>query len=53
MATVEDTFKELAAYWRIADEMIGRASKEDMAEVARILTLQTATYSRRFGDPCC
>jgi hypothetical protein len=42
MATTEDTFKELAAYWRVADEMMGGASKEDMAEVARILALQSA-----------
>jgi hypothetical protein len=50
MSKVEEAFKELAAYWRIADEMIGRASKEDMAEVARILALQSAAYARRFGE---
>ena len=37
--TVEEAFKELAAYWWIADAMIERASKEDIAEVDHILGL--------------
>lgn len=44
------TFKELSAYWQVADRMIERAGKADMAEVARILALQAAAYARRFGE---
>lgn len=41
----EETFKELAARWRVADRMIERSSKADIAEVAR-----QAADARRFGE---
>jgi hypothetical protein len=48
-ATAKD-FKEFAAYWKVADRIIERSSKEEIANVARILALQAALYARRYGD---
>src|SRR4249920_3424548 len=46
----EETFKELSAYSQVAERMIERSGKADIAEVARILALQVAIYARRFGE---
>jgi hypothetical protein len=48
-ATAKD-FKEFAAYWKVAERIIERSSKEEIANVARILALHAAAYARRFGD---
>jgi hypothetical protein len=43
-------FQEFKAYWQLSEEMIADATKEDLAEVARILGMQAAHYARTFGE---
>jgi hypothetical protein len=43
-------FKEFKAYWQLSEEMIADATKEDLAEVARILALQAAHFARKYGE---
>ena len=43
-------FVEFQAYWRLSEEMIGKASKDDLAEALRILSMQSAHYTRKFGE---
>jgi hypothetical protein len=45
-----DTFHEFRAYWKLSEEMIAGASKDDLAEVARILAMQSAHYARKYGE---
>jgi hypothetical protein len=45
-----DTFHEFRAYWQLSEEMIADATKEDIAEVARILAMQSAHYARKYGE---
>jgi hypothetical protein len=42
-----ETFKQ---YNAIADELLAAASKEQIAEAARILALNVAHFKARFGD---
>lgn len=44
------TFQEFRAYWQVSEEMIADASKEDIAEAARILAMQAAHYARKYGE---
>lgn len=44
------TFQEFRAYWQLSEEMIAGATKEDIAEVARILAMQSAHYARKYGE---
>jgi hypothetical protein len=41
---------EFKAYWRIADELLEKATKEQLSTVARILALQSAHYARTYGE---
>lgn len=50
MDTKNETFQEFRAYWQLSEEMIAGASKEDIAQVARILALQAAHYARKYGE---
>ena len=43
-------FNEFRAYWQLSEEMIASASKEDLADAARILALQAAHYARKYGE---
>jgi hypothetical protein len=43
-------FDEFRAYWQLSEEMIAGATKADLAEVARILAMQSAHYARTFGE---
>jgi hypothetical protein len=43
-------FQEFQAYWQLSEEMITSASKEEIAEVARILAMQSAHYARKYGE---
>jgi hypothetical protein len=45
-----DTFHKFRAYWKLSEEMIAGASKDDLAEVARILAMQSAHYARKYGE---
>ena len=37
-------FLEFQAYWLVAEKMIGKASKEELAVALRILAMQSAHY---------
>ena len=37
-------------YTRLADELIGKASKDQLADVARLLALNIGWYHQRYGD---
>jgi hypothetical protein len=43
-------FDEFRAYWQLSEEMIAGATKEDLAEVARILAMQSVHYARKYGE---
>lgn len=45
-----DTFHEFRAYWQLSEDLIADATKEELAEVARILGMQAAHYVRKFGE---
>lgn len=46
----DPVFQEFIGYWRLSEEMIAKASKEDLAETARILAMQAAHMTRKFGE---
>ena len=46
MAELDD----FAAYSRLADSLIERTTKEEIADVARLLALNCGYYQTRFGD---
>lgn len=50
MDNTSQTFQEFQAYWQLSEEMIAEATKEDIAEVARILAMQAAHYARKYGE---
>ncbi len=50
MDKTNPTFHEFRAYWQLSEELIANASKDDLAEVARILALQAAQYARKYGE---
>lgn len=41
---------EICNYSKLADQLIERSSKEDIAECARILALNVAHYQSKYGD---
>ncbi len=43
-------FEEFRAYWRLSEEMIANATKEEVAEAARILAMQAAHFARKYGQ---
>lgn len=43
-------FMEFEAYWRLSEEMIAKADKDDLAEALRILAMQSAHYARKYGE---
>lgn len=46
----DPTFQEFRAYWQLSEEMIADATKEDLAEAARILAMQAAHFARKHGE---
>ena len=46
----DQVFAEFKAYWQIADELLEKATKEQLSTVARILALQSAHYTRKYGE---
>lgn len=46
----DETFAEFKGYWALSEELIGKATKEQLAETARILALQSAHYARKYGE---
>jgi hypothetical protein len=45
----EQVFAEFRSYWETADELLHKATKEQLSAVARILALQSALYARTYG----
>lgn len=41
---------DFTAYAHLADELIGQASKSQLADVARLLALNIGWYRQRFGE---
>ena len=41
---------DFAAYSRLADELIGKATKEQVADVARLLALNIGYYHEKYGN---
>ena len=50
MRADDPIFQEFQAYWQMSEEMIANATKDDLAEVARILAMQAAHYARKYGE---
>lgn len=50
MDTKDPTFQEFRSFWQLSEEMIASATKEDIAEVAKILAMQSAHYARKYGE---
>ena len=46
----DPVFQEFLEYWQLSEEMIAKASKEDLAETARILAMQNAHMTRKYGE---
>ncbi len=45
-----DDFQKFVAYVGVSDTLIEQATKEEIAEVARVLALHVAHYRARYGD---
>ena len=43
-------FQNFVAYLGVSDKLIEQATKEEVAEVARVLALHVAHYRQRYGD---
>ncbi len=43
-------FMEFQVYWRLSEEMIAKADKDDLAEALRILAMQSPHYARKYGE---
>lgn len=41
---------DFPAYTRLADQLIERATREQLADVARLLALNIGWYQQRYGD---
>jgi hypothetical protein len=50
MDSATKEFQEFKAYWHLSEELIADASKDELAEVARILAMQAAHYARKYGE---
>ncbi|MGA8865109.1 MAG: hypothetical protein WBM09_01345 [Gallionella sp.] len=40
----------LAQYYKLADQLIEKVSKEDLAECARLMALNVAHYQSKYGE---
>jgi hypothetical protein len=47
---MNEDFQKFVAYLGVSDTLIEQASKEEVAEVARVLALHIAHYRQRYGD---
>lgn len=46
----DPVFQEFIGYWQLSEEMIANASKDELAETARILAMQAAHMTRKYGE---
>ncbi len=47
---MDEDFSKSATYLGVSDTLIEQATKEEVAEVARVLALHVAHYRQRYGD---
>ena len=47
---MNEDLQKFVTYLGVSDTLIEQASKEEIAEVARVLALHVAHYRQRFGD---
>lgn len=47
---MSEDFERFAVYLKVADTMIEQASKEDIADTARVLALHLAHYRAKHGE---
>lgn len=45
-----DDFQKFVTYLAASDALLEQATKEEVAEVARVLALHVAHYRQRYGD---
>ncbi len=48
--TMTNDFQNFVTYLGVSDTLIEQATKEEVAEVARVLALHVAHYRQRYGD---
>ena len=46
----DPVIQEFIGYWRLSEEMVTKASKEEVVETARILAMQVAHFTRKYGE---
>lgn len=47
---MSDQMKTFATYYTLADKLIEKVSKEDLAETARLLAFNIAHYQSKYGE---
>ena len=47
---MDEDLQNFVTYLGVSDTLIEQASKEEVAEVARVLALHVAHYRQRYGD---
>jgi hypothetical protein len=47
---MNEDFQNFVTYLGVSDTLIEQATKEEVAEVARVLALHVAHYRQRYGD---
>lgn len=45
-----DDLSTFAQYYKLADQLIEKVSKEDLAECARLMALNVAHYKSKYGE---
>jgi hypothetical protein len=46
----DPVYQEFITYMRLSDTLIAQATKDEIAEAARVLAMQAAHYARTFGE---
>lgn len=44
------TIQEFRAYWKLSEQLIANATKDELAEAVRIFAMQSAHYARKYGE---
>jgi hypothetical protein len=50
MDSSDPIYQEFITYMHLSDTLIAQATKDEIAEAARILAMQAAHYARTFGE---
>lgn len=46
----KSTLDEFRTYWKLSEQLIANATKDELAEAVRILAMQSAHYARKYGE---